>query len=110
WLYPTVNVLYALSATLSEGVGLVFSPAKVVFAGIGILLLAAKDVGASQDALIEIFERIENFFKRVEAYSQVPPTAAMTEVIVKIVVEVLSILALATKEVKQGRTSVFAPV
>ncbi|KAI0298484.1 hypothetical protein B0F90DRAFT_1732827, partial [Multifurca ochricompacta] len=28
----------------------------------------------------------------------------MTEVIVKIVVEVLSILALATKEVKQGRT------
>jgi len=48
WLNPTVNVVYALSATLSEGVGLVFSPAKVVFAGIGVLLLTAKDVGASQ--------------------------------------------------------------
>jgi hypothetical protein len=57
WLNPTVNVLYALSATLGEGVGLVrlgtstclhstlificqvISPAKVIFAGVGVLLL-----------------------------------------------------------------------
>jgi len=57
-LISTVNVLYTLSDTLSEGVGLViitilsllricaqtlfyqvFSPAKVIFAGIGVLLL-----------------------------------------------------------------------
>ncbi|KAI9431418.1 hypothetical protein H4582DRAFT_1245940 [Lactarius indigo] len=38
WLGPTVNVLYALATTLSEGVGLVFSPAKVIFAGAGVLL------------------------------------------------------------------------
>ncbi|KAI9447142.1 hypothetical protein BJY52DRAFT_1228448 [Lactarius psammicola] len=41
WLNPTVNVLYAFSATLGEGVGLVFSPAKVIFAGIGVFLLAS---------------------------------------------------------------------
>ncbi|KAI0291069.1 hypothetical protein B0F90DRAFT_409489 [Multifurca ochricompacta] len=39
WLNPTVNVLYAFSATLGEGVGLVFSPAKVIFAGICVLLV-----------------------------------------------------------------------
>jgi len=57
-LIPTVNVLYTLSDTLGEGFGLVsstmsfllrtraltsfsqvFSPAKVIFAGIGVLLL-----------------------------------------------------------------------
>ena len=56
WLDPTVNVLFAFSATLGAGVGLVcskscaylrselmciwqvFSPASVVFAGIGVLL------------------------------------------------------------------------
>ena len=27
---------------------------------------AAKDVSAAQEALIDIFERIENFFKRLE--------------------------------------------
>jgi hypothetical protein len=32
----------------------------------------------------------------------------MTDVIVKIMVEVLNILAIATKETKQGRTSEFA--
>ncbi|KAH8984864.1 hypothetical protein EDB92DRAFT_1465366 [Lactarius akahatsu] len=38
WLIPTVNVLYAFSAAVSEGVGMVPSPAKVIFAGIGVLL------------------------------------------------------------------------
>ncbi|KAH8985162.1 hypothetical protein EDB92DRAFT_2105691, partial [Lactarius akahatsu] len=102
WLNPTVNVLYAFSGTLGEGVGLVFSPAKVIFAGIGVLLLASKDVAASHEVLINIFERIENFFKRLEAYTEVPQTAAMTDVIVRIMVEVLSIFAIATKEIKQG--------
>jgi hypothetical protein len=56
---------------------------------------------------MDIFERIENFFKRLETYTEVPPTAAMTDIIVKIMVEVLNILAIATKEIKQGRTSEF---
>ncbi|KAI0301684.1 hypothetical protein B0F90DRAFT_1667805 [Multifurca ochricompacta] len=99
WLSPTINVLYAFSATLGEGV---FSPAKVIFAGIGVLLLAAKNVSGSQEALSNLFERVENFFKRLETYTEVPPTAAMTDIIVKIMVEVLGILALATKEIKQG--------
>jgi hypothetical protein len=55
--------------------------------------------------LIDIFVRIEGFFKRLESYTEVRPTAAMTDVIVKIIIEVLSILAIATKEIKQGRSS-----
>ncbi|KAH9041225.1 hypothetical protein EDB85DRAFT_2271968, partial [Lactarius pseudohatsudake] len=124
WLIPTVNVLYAFSGALGEGVGLVFSPAKVIFAGAGVLLLvvivldhpysdcsdtqrtqAAKEVAASQDALIDIFERIESFFRRLEEYSEVPTTEAMKDVIVKIMVEVLGIFGVVTKEMKQGRTS-----
>ena len=55
--------------------------------------------------LIDIFVRIECFFKRLESYTELRPTAAMTDVIVKIIIEVLSILAIATKEIKQGRSS-----
>jgi hypothetical protein len=59
--------------------------------------------------LIDIFVRIESFFKRLESYTEVtvPPTAAMADVIVKIMIEILSILAIATKEIKQGRSSEF---
>ncbi|KAH9046715.1 hypothetical protein EDB84DRAFT_1435360 [Lactarius hengduanensis] len=103
WLNPTIDVLYAFSAMLGEGVGLVFSPAKVIFAGAGVLLLVAKDVEAGQDALIDLFERIENFFKRLESYTVVRPTDAMTDIIVKIMIEVLNIFAIATKEMKQSR-------
>ncbi|KAN0134105.1 hypothetical protein V8E53_008110 [Lactarius tabidus] len=104
WLGPTVNVLLAFSDTLGEAVSLVFSPAKVIFAGAGVLLQAVKDVDAAQEALIDIFERIENFFKRLETYTEVPPTVAMSDIIVKIMVEVLNVFALATKEIRQGRT------
>ncbi|KAF8488040.1 hypothetical protein F5888DRAFT_1352190 [Russula emetica] len=38
WLDPTVNVLHMLSETLGEGISLVFSPGKVIFAGVGVLL------------------------------------------------------------------------
>ncbi|KAH9016970.1 hypothetical protein EDB84DRAFT_708109 [Lactarius hengduanensis] len=107
WLNPTINVLYAFSATLGEGVGLIFSPAKVISAGVGVLLLAAKDVDASQEALVDLFDRIEYFFKRLESYTEVPPTDAMTDIIVKIMVEVLNIFAIATKEMKQGRAKKF---
>jgi hypothetical protein len=55
--------------------------------------------------LIDIFVRIESFFKRLESYTEVQPTDAMTDVIVKIMIQVLSILAIATKEIKQGRSS-----
>ena len=68
----------------------------------------ANDVIAAQEALIDIFERIENFFKRLEMYAEVRPSVAMTDIIVKIMVEVLNVLAISTKEIKQGRTSEFS--
>jgi hypothetical protein len=66
---------------------------------------AAKDVCTSEEALADLFECIENFFKRLESYTEVPPTNAMTNIIVKIMVEVLNIFAITTKEIKQGRAS-----
>jgi hypothetical protein len=46
-----------------------------------------------------------NFLKRLEIYMAIPPTPMMTDIIVQIMVELLSVLALATKQVKQGRFS-----
>ena len=63
------------------------------------------DVEASQEALIDLFECIENFFKRLESYTAVQPTDAMSDIIVKIMTEVLNIFAIATKEMKQSRAS-----
>ena len=62
-------------------------------------------MSASHDALVELFERIEDFFKRLGVYTQVSLTTEMAEVFVRIVAEVLSILSIATKEVKRKRAS-----
>jgi len=66
---------------------------------------AAKDVRESQNTLWDIFERIEMFFRRLEVYTGVEPTPEMMEMMVQITVEVLSVLGIATKEIRQGRTS-----
>jgi hypothetical protein len=65
----------------------------------------AKDVEASQDVVADLFVRIESFFRRLESYTEVRPTGAMTDIIVKIMVEILSILAIATKGIKEKRAS-----
>ena len=39
-----------------------------------------------------MFEGIENSFRRLETYAEVPPTAAMTDIIVKIIFEISSLL------------------
>ncbi|KAH9030412.1 hypothetical protein EDB85DRAFT_1432958 [Lactarius pseudohatsudake] len=92
WLNPTVNILSALSATLGEGAGSVshrltaaslvacpfphvnfqvFPPTKIIFSGIGILLVAAKSTAANRDVLVKLFGRIESFFERLKIYTNV---------------------------------------
>ena len=70
---------------------------------------AAKDVATSQDALVDLFRQVESFLGRLEAYTHVPLSDAMTDVIVNIMAEVLSILAIATRDMKQGRGSELTP-
>ena len=104
-----------------------FPPAKAIQAGLAILLdvcaalqiicrypcdievdQAAKGVTSSWDALIELLESIEHFLNRLDIYTRIPPfprTPAKDEIVVKIMVELLSTLALATRELKQGRSS-----
>ena len=54
---------------------------------------------------MNVFQRVESFFRRLEVYTQVPPTTEMMDTIIQIMVEILSILGIAMKEIKQGRMS-----
>jgi hypothetical protein len=62
-------------------------------------------VRESYDALVDIFECIENFTSRLKIYTEIQPTPALTETVVKILAELLGVLALATKQMRQGRMS-----
>jgi replicative DNA helicase len=64
-----------------------------------------KGVIGDYDALIDLLEMIEHFLNRLDICTKIPPTVAMTEIIVKILVELLSTLALATRQIKQGKPS-----
>ena len=69
------------------------------------VLKAAQGVAASKDVLAELCDRIGWFFARLETYTEVPPTIAMTDIITEIMIEVLNIFGIATKELKRGSAS-----
>jgi hypothetical protein len=72
-----------------------------------VIIQAATAVSNRRDTLIIIFERIENVFRRLENYIEYPRTAGMIDAIVKVLIEVLCVLAIATKEIKENRASEF---
>jgi hypothetical protein len=99
-------------------------PAKAVFVGIDVLLAvrllntvfdhipcdawackAAGEVSSDYDALLDLFESLGNFLGRLDIYINIPPTQIMTDIIVKIMVQLLSVLVLAKKQIKRGRGS-----
>ena len=53
---------------------------------------------------MDILEAMEGFLNRLDIYTKFPPTPIMAEIVVKIMVELLSTLAVVTK-LKQGRSS-----
>ena len=67
----------------------------------------AKGVNDNCDVVVDLFESIEHLMKRLNLYTLVPRAASSTmdEIAVKIMMELISALALATKDVKQGRSS-----
>jgi hypothetical protein len=69
------------------------------------LYQAAIGVTASYDALVDLFECVGNFLNRLRIYTEIPFNTTITDIIMKILVQVLSVLALATKQIKQGRFS-----
>lgn len=68
-------------------------------------LQAAKDDRRGQDTFFRVFEPIECFLGRLETHTDVPPTTEMMDIIIRIMVEIISILGMATKEIRQGQMS-----
>ena len=55
--------------------------------------------------LVDLFKRIQLFLKRLGVHTRITPTKEMVEILVNAMVEVLSILAIATKEAQQSQPS-----
>jgi len=71
------------------------------------LAQAVRDVNASYDVLANLFERIQSFLQRLNLYTRIALTTEMTGLLGKIMAQILSILALSTKTMKEWRISEF---
>jgi hypothetical protein len=60
--------------------------------------------------LVYLFSRLENVFKRFEKYAEARLPETMREFMIKMMVEVLGVLAIATKSIKQRWISESIPM
>ena len=60
---------------------------------------------ASHDTIVHLFERINFFLQRLKSYIGIPLTNESRELLGKIMAKLLSILALSTKAMTEGRIS-----
>ncbi|KAH9063605.1 hypothetical protein EDB87DRAFT_132125 [Lactarius vividus] len=108
-LSPVIQFVHAFSGILGETAGLVpFQPAKLIFVGIDVLFTAADGVSTNYDALLDLFECLGNFLKRLHIYSGTSLDPSIKDIVAKIMVELISILALAKKQINRGRLKQFA--
>jgi hypothetical protein len=142
-LEPTVHVLYTLSLTVGNGIGLVrlqlaslgsispdhhfsgfsayigshrryWSPLCGLFLPRFLLYFScdgkvyyqtAKNFRANDDALIDLFDCIGGFLKRLRNHKTF--SAGIAEIAIRIMSELLSVFALATQQMKMGGFSEF---
>jgi hypothetical protein len=65
-----------------------------------------KSVKEGYDALVEVFECMNSFVRRLMVHIELEEhTLTMAEVAIKIMVELISVLALATKQINEGNLS-----
>ena len=64
-----------------------------------------RDAATSHKTLIHLFERIHFFLQRLKVYTEIPLTEDLTELLGKIMAQLLSILALSTKMMAEKKMS-----
>ena len=71
---------------------------------------AIEDRNSSHDALTNLLETIEHFLGRLDVYIGLPLADGMGKILVEIMVELLSTIALVTRQIKQSRPCEYVQV
>lgn len=67
---------------------------------------ATNGVSTNYNALLDLFERVANFFNRLHIYTgRIPSSPTMSDIVVKIMAKVLGMLAPAMKRINRGQLS-----
>ncbi|TFY72970.1 hypothetical protein EVG20_g53 [Dentipellis fragilis] len=104
-LKPVLDIVGPLADAAGEGVALVFPPGKVIFVTVKLLVDATHNVKAHYDAIIDTFERMESFLLHCCMYLGHGGNISddLRQKLGKILVHLLSIIGIVTKEMKKGQ-------
>ncbi|KAI0034986.1 hypothetical protein K488DRAFT_68723 [Vararia minispora EC-137] len=101
---PVVRAVLLFNDVAAEAATSAYAPGgKSVLVAIGVLLRATQDVSAHFDALSELFEELNHCLGRLGMRKDIPLGDQSRDIAVNILVELLNVLALATKMMQDSR-------
>ncbi|KAI9813355.1 MAG: hypothetical protein M1826_002523 [Phylliscum demangeonii] len=81
-----------------------FPPSSLIFGAVTYLIEAARDVSAAYDAIILLFETMKESTCRLSVHLQQDISPELRRIVTEILVSLVSICAMSTKYINQGRT------
>ncbi|KAJ7513197.1 P-loop containing nucleoside triphosphate hydrolase protein [Mycena galericulata] len=99
WLNPMVHLIASLCDTAGAVAGVAVAYSKVAFVAFGVMVKAAKNVSESYDGIISLCELQLSFLDRLRVYGM----SAHLPIVIQILIHLLSVFALVTKAIKDGR-------
>ncbi|KAJ5093886.1 hypothetical protein N7456_009747 [Penicillium angulare] len=102
-----LHPIETLGNMAAGGASTVFAPSSVVFGAVTYLIDAAKGVSSSYDAIEELMKSLKEFTVRLKIYSQERISEDMSERLIDVLVTLMEIFALSTREMRRGRLRKF---
>ncbi|KAI9833220.1 MAG: hypothetical protein M1826_000133 [Phylliscum demangeonii] len=92
-----------LGKVASDGASTVFAPSPLIFGAVIYLIKAAHGVSAAYDAIISLFETMDESICRLSVHLQHEISPELRRIVTEILATLMSICAWSTKYIKEGR-------
>ncbi|KAJ7900820.1 Pfs, NACHT and ankyrin domain protein [Mycena leptocephala] len=103
WLKPMLHLIASLSEIAGGAAGVPVPFATAGFIALGVLVQAAKNVSARYDCIMDLCELLHSFLERLRVYTSTQLPTSMRGVGIRMLVHLLSVFALVTKEIEHTR-------
>ncbi|KAI9833813.1 MAG: hypothetical protein M1826_006336 [Phylliscum demangeonii] len=102
-LQVTLMPVELLGNVAAGGASMAFPPSSLIFGAVTYLIDAAHGVSAAYDAIIDLFSTMKEFTGRLTIHLQQEIPPELQKIVTEIFMALMSICALSTKYIKEGR-------
>ncbi|KAF3933082.1 hypothetical protein ABW20_dc0109078 [Dactylellina cionopaga] len=97
-----MKVVEMLCGLVGDAASVAFPPSTAIFGAVALLAQAANKVSSAYDGIIDLFEEINAFVRRLSVHEKHQLHEELSFIIIEILAHILNVLAIATKTIRRA--------